>query len=577
MSQSKVSDAILPGWLAKLARPTRMLWLGPLLGFALSIPSFFTGYKLDDYLFAQQSLDKTVYHARASWDYFNWASSATEVAQYRERGIIVDWFTPDAFRFRPFRPLASLVHAWQFRHLAHAPWAMHVSLALLYALLILLCAKLLMRFSTSATAVGIGVLLFAIDDSHAFSSGWISAYNTLLCCLFGLFALFMHDRWRRDKSSLGLTFSVASFVLALLSSEGGLALMGYLVAYAIFVESGSWRKKAASMILAVLIAAGYLLFYAMYHFGPRCFVAYVSASDDPWLAVFAVLSNTVLFTVSQVVSLAPLTAALQFSGSGGVIVAAVLFVVLVAVFRRFLASSKTAAFFATGMVLSIVPFTLGFISDRLLLWASFGGAGLLAELLTAASAGAGRLQRVSARTLLVTNTVLSLLLFVPFPFLMFSMEGSSHALAGAIPTQNTVLLNSSNGFTALYAPAIRCYEGGTWPGHFYSLYCGSDTLTVTRTGDRTLTATVPNGWIASDFERSRRPRQLHFTPGQSIDLQLMTATIEKVTCDARPLSVTFAFKEELSAFAWMKWVGKEPEQCGLPAIGGQMRLWAPLF
>jgi len=407
MSQSKVSGAILPGRLAKLARPTRMLWLGPLLGFTLSIPFFFTGYKLDDYLFAQQSLDKTVYHARASWDYFNWASSATEVAQYRERGIIVDWFTPDAFRFRPFRPLASLVHAWQFRHLAHAPWAMHVSLALLYALLILLCAKLLMRFSTSATAVGIGVLLFAIDDSHAFSSGWISAYNTLLCCLFGLFALFMHDRWRRDKSSLGLTFSVASFVLALLSSEGGLALMGYLVAYAIFVESGSWRKKAASMIPAVLIAAGYLLFYAMYHFGPRCFVAYVSASDDPWLAVFAVLSNTVLFTVSQVVSLAP--------------------------------------------------------------------------------------------------------------------------------------------------------------------------LTVTRTGERTLTATVPNGWIASDFERSRRPRQLHFTPGQSIDLQLMTATIEKVTCDARPLSVTFAFKEELSAFAWMKWEGREPEQCGLPAIGGQMRLWAPLF
>ena len=79
----------------------------------------------------------------------------------------------------------------------------HVGLALLYALLIFLCAKLLMRFSVSPVAIGIGILIFAIDDIHAYSSGVIMALNTILCCVFGLYALLMHDKWRRDKSGSG--------------------------------------------------------------------------------------------------------------------------------------------------------------------------------------------------------------------------------------------------------------------------------------------------------------------------------------------------------------------------------------
>lgn len=578
LKQTGKSDfLILPRWLIKLCTPSRMLWLGPLLGVILSVPSIFSGYKLDDHIFRQQAIEKSIYYHRAVWDYFKWVSSDTEAAQYRERGIYVDWYTPDGFRWNFFRPVTSLVHAFEFRFFDNSPWIMHVILVLLYALLIFLCAMLLLRFSSSPVAVGIGILIFAIDDTHTYSSGWIAQYNTMLCCVFGLFAILMHDRWRRTKSIGGLVLSLAAFLLALLSSEGGMACMGYLAAYALFIESGSWRKKAATLIPSALIAAGYLVFYFMNHFGTRCFVAYLNPMDSPWLSAFAILSNTMLFTVSQILSLPPLTAILQFSGYAGVAGALVLFIILVFVFRKFLVSNKIVAFFGTGMVLSIVPFTLGFISDRLLLWAGLGAAGLCGELFTVQSARAGKTQRIFAKTLLFNNTVISIVFFELMLLLHFSFENGAQALEKKVPSQNTVLFNVTSGFSLMYAPPLRYERGGEWPQHFYALYCGADTLTVKRTGERTILATPSRGWLATEYERTRRPRQLYYQQGETIEMQLLTATIEKVTADGRPLSVRFTFKKDLAEFAWMKWTKKEPEICDVPAIGEEMRLKAPLF
>jgi hypothetical protein len=269
---------------------------------------------------------------------------------------------------------------------------------------------------------------------------------------------------------------------------------------------------------------------------------------------------------------------LQITGIQGAVVAFVILAALIFIFRNFLMSNRTAAFFGTGMAISIIPFTLGFISDRLLLWAGLGAAGLLGELFTVQSARSGKPQRISAKTLLVFNTALSLMLFIPTPLLaLFSWEKGAVALEKNVPKENTVFLNLSKGFALLYGPAIRCEKGGEWPAHFYNLYGGMDTVTIKRTGERTILAATTKGWFATQYERSRRPKQLYFEKGDSINLQLMTATIQEVTTDKRPLKVSFTFKKDLSEFVWMQWTKVGPQRCKLPEIGGEMRLFAPLF
>ncbi len=578
LTQSENHDSpILPRWLIKLCEPRRMLWLGPLLGFLLSVPFIFSGYKCDDYIFKQQTNRiSAYYHARPVWDYFNWIASDAETAGFRERGILnTDWFAPDNMRWHFFRPLASLVHAFQFRFFGNSPWIMHFFLALLYSLLIFMCAKLLLRFSSSSIAIGIAILIFAIDDIHSYSSGWISQYNTMLCCVFGIFAFLMHDRWRSRKSAAGLLLFIAGFVLALLSSEGGLALMGYVVAYALFMEPGTKRNKAMSLIPGALIAVGYLVFYFSQHFGTKCNMAYLSPMDNPALSIYTIVTNTLIFSLSQVLSIAPVTAVLQNTGLAGTGAAIVLCIWILYVFRKFFLANKTAAFYCTGMVLSIMPFTLGFISDRLLLWAGLGGAGLIGELLTARSAATGKTQRIFAKTFLFTNTVVSLIFFVPMLFMLWSFANSAMDLEKTVSREDTILLNSSNGFAFMYAPVFRCEKGKEWPEHFYYLYCGADTMLVKRTGERTLQVSIAKGWMADTYSRSRRSKEYYFKQGDTFNLQLMTAVIEQVTPDGRPLRVNFTFNKDPSEFEWLKWNKKEPEECELPAIGEEMWLAAP--
>lgn len=561
---------VSPGWLIRLCRPGRMLWLAPLLGFVLTLPSVLSGYVQDDHVFRQNSLQTTIYPRRAAWDYFHWQASAAEIAQYRERGIQqVTWWTPDTARSRFLRPLSSLLAAFEYSTFGQAPWLMHVDRALLYALIVFLAVKLLTRFSSSAAAGGIACLLFAIDDSHAYSSGWIASGNTLLTALFGLLALLMHDRWRRDHWLPGLALALVGFALSLLSSEGGLALLGYLAAYALFQDTGSWKQRVATLIPAALVAAGYLVVYFTQHLGIKGSFDWLSPTEDLWQTALVVVSGTLTGAVAQLTSIPMLALLLQGAGVWGPIVAALLLAALIVGFRRFLRSSKTVAFFGAGMLLSLMPFSVGMMGDRYLLWASLGGAGLMGELF-AVFVTTSRLQRIAAKTLLVTQVYVSLILFVPTLFWLAAIENNIRKTEALVTSEDTVMLNGS--LIADNAAAGLRYENrGQWPEHFYHLYEGLDAMTVKRTGERTLLVTPDNGFFASSpISRGARPKELVFSQGQEFELQQMTATIEALTPDGRPASVSFAFKQDLSAFAWLEMAMNGPRTFQVPAVGEEV-------
>jgi hypothetical protein len=572
----KNHSLVLPQWLITFSQPSRMLRLAPFLGFLLTAPSFFTGYFADDHFYRQHSIDKTIFNQRPVWDYFNFVSTDAETARFRERGIL-PWWTPDAFRLHFFRPITSVVHAFLFNSFGEAPWILHIGLALLYALLIFLCAKLLTRFSSNPVALGIGTLLFAIDDSHAYSAGWISAYNTMLGCIVGLSAILLYDRWRRIKSALGLALFVLAFFVALLCSEGAMGLMGYVVAYAIFIERGAWYKKLAVLVPGISIAVGYALFYSLRHLGVKASGAFLSPTDDLWGSVLGVLSNTIMLVPSQLLSFPPLAMMLQMAGPKGLVVAGVLLCVIIFIFRHFFFSNRIVAFFGVGMVLSVVPYALGGAQDRYLIWAGLGACGLLGELFALPVATLGTLQRISARILLFSNTVISLVFFIPFLLFYSMFELSAPAFEKNVSTRNTVVLNGPLEVYFMYPPARRCANGDEWPQHFYYLYAGFDTVTIKRTGERALLAEISHGMFAKQGERLSRSKQFPFKQGDSVNLQLMTVVIEKVTPDGRPLKVSFMFKNDLTNFVWLRWTKKGPMKCAAPVMGEELRLFAPLM
>jgi hypothetical protein len=316
--------------------------------------------------------------------------------------------------------------------------------------------------------------------------------------------------------------------------------------------------------------------YSALHLGAKASFGYISPFDDILQTTRIVLSNTILYVLSQILSFPLLSLPLMLSGAIGVIIAGVLLTILILIFREFLASNKRIAFFATGMVLSMVPFSLGMMTgDRLLLWAGLGAAGLLGELSTSQIVTSEKLQRICAKTLLFFNIVVSLLIFIPALLFGLVLENPVKAFEKKISSQNTVTLNGGGTFYTLYASAIRYVNGGEWPKHYYNFYDGADTLVVERVDERTIRATCARGWFGSILEKSTRPKQLYFKQGDTFNLELMTATIEKVTSDQRPLIVKFTLKKDLSEFAWMAWTKSGLGKCELPAIGKEIRLCAP--
>jgi hypothetical protein len=259
----------------------------------------------------------------------------------------------------------------------------------------------------------------------------------------------------------------------------------------------------------------------------------------------------------------------------GAICAAGILAGFVYLFRRFLLSNKIAAFFGCAMILSIVPFTIGLMRDQLLLWAGIGAAGLFGELFTAPAAVTGVLQRLAARTLLFSNIVFPALFFIP----MLSNANSTaesipRLLEKAIPSGNTVFLNTAGPQYFVYAAAIRFENGGEWPRHCYTLYFGDeDSVTLQRTGDRTLRVEAARGWFRGAFMQMMQQRKFPDGEGDVVDLELMKVTIEKVSPDHLPLAVSFTFKKDLSEFSWMKWTGEGPVPCEVPLPGQAVRLF----
>jgi hypothetical protein len=576
-SPLKEKNKVLPFWLINLCRSKKIFWVAPLLGMLLSLPSLFSGYIADDHLMIQNVIDNSPYIKQPVLEYFTLISSDTEAAYYRDKGI-VGWWTPDQFRIKFFRPLACLVHAAYLKFFPNTPALMHLSLIILYGILILITALLLKRFSSSALVTGSGLLLFAVNDTHAYTAGWISGHNTLLSCIFGYAAILFFDKWYRNKWKAGYVYTILLFILSLISSEGGLALTGYLFSYTIFLFTGKIGSRIKTLTPFILISAAYLLFYSIHHYGVIGSDIYIEASAFPIFTLYTIINNTIVLTVSQLLSFPPLGLVLG-SSIWGEIAALIILVSLGFVFRKFFFRNRKALFFGVGMTLSIIPFTLSGTQDRVLLWAGFGAAGLLAEFCAYQldTISKNKFQSITGKIVLFNNVFLSLLFYIPILFFFLIIENSAGTIEKTVKNQNTIVFNSPMDIFFMYPAALRTEKREKWPEHVHCLYNGADTLIITRTGEKTLQARVPDGWFLTAMERFSRADRFKFRQDDTINLSLMDIAIVKVTPDGRPETVDFTVKAELNEIAWMKWEGNGPVPCTIPELGQEMRILSRMF
>jgi hypothetical protein len=505
-----------------------------------------------------------------------------------DEGVLLPWWSEPRHLNAFFRPLSALTHDLDFALWPHHAVWMHLHSLLWYAALLLVLAHVYRTVDGTVAAVScLALLLFAIDDAHGATVGWIANRNALVSATLALPALSAHHRWVAHGFRPGAWLAPLCIALGLCGGEAALCIVGYLAAYALCLDSRSLFTRVLSLApyLGLMVAHR-----ALYHaFGLGSFGS--SAYHDPLREPLA-FAQMLAFNLPLLLSAELLVPVADFAFWGNVTARGWLWLWSVITLGWLfwltwpvLRSDRQARFWAVGMLLAAVPLSASLPGDRLLLALGFGGAPLLARLFAAAWQAGAALP--AERRLGVGGLIVAHLLVAPLglPVRACALEPLAHAtdrLDASLPStpdvrdKTVIVLAAPVDIMLSYIQAARAARHTPRPAHLYWLSSASSQTTVTRMDAHTLRVEQAEGFLQRPEETHYRGDLRGLGPGAVVNLSAMQVRIVDTTSEPnpRPKRVDFRFSEPLESARYLFRMYERGNLVPwrLPAAGGGIRL-----
>ena len=496
---------------------------------------------------------------------------------------LTPWWTYLELKAAFCRPLAGLTHHLDYWLWPNLPSLMHVQSVLWYAALVAAVAVLYRNILGVTVAAGLAAVLFAVDDAHGMPAGWLANRNAVIAALLGVLCLVAHDRWRRAGWKPGAAVAPLALLLSLFSCEAGAAVMFYLLAHAVFIDSGKLRGRLASLLPAAGVVVLWRVAYVALGYGVGGTGLYIDPVLEP-MRFAAAIADRGLFLL-QLQWAIPSSRVHVY----GVVFFAVLILLLIPVLRR----SRSARFWATGMLLSVIPICGTYPDPRLLIFVGLGAFGLMAELMTMAlSTEAKRpttpLWRWPAVGLSVFFVAIHLVLapvglagraarpFGPKGLMEDVIRGIP--LGDAVEQRDVIFVNAPIAYGG-HLPILRAMEGRPVPRHTRVLGPSGAGVRLSRPDAHTLVMQPRGGYLSQIPDRIVRSRTRPMSLGQTIELTGLTIRVARLTADGRPAEVAFRFDVPLEdpSLLWLHWVDGRFEPFTPPEVGQTAELAAPKF
>jgi hypothetical protein len=521
---------------------------------------------LDDFVLAliARSDGAALGLTRGSLDLFTFTTGDPQSnRRLMDSGLMLPWWTDPELHIAFFRPLSSLTHYLDETLWPATPALMHLQSLLWFTVMLATVALVYARLEVAALA-GLSFLLYAVDDANGPPLAWLANRNALISTAFGCLALALHDVWRRRARPLVGAAAVAAFVLGLLASEYAIGVGAYLLAYAVCLDQGSARSRLLSLLPYGGVVFVWRLLWTTAGFGTHGSGVYIDPIRDPG-GFLSVAPSRVLLLLQAEFSGPP--ADLAFLGSPATVpllvgLAAVTLGGVAWLVVPILRRDARARFWALGMVLAVLPLSSTFPSDRLLLFASLGGAALVARVLDTQLRAWLVTRRASARG--VAAALLGFLHLVVAPVLLVGRSAQMEHFAVAerraarsLPTgpsirgKAIVIVAAPSLLFSMYIPAERRVAGEAHARYQYVLASASSPIHVERTGDRQITLRPEQGFLYAPLERHYRGGS-PFRLGQEVRLSAMTARIRAMQ-SGRPSAVSFDFPAPSRSYVFVTW------------------------
>jgi hypothetical protein len=235
--------------------------------------------------------------------------------------------------------------------------------------------------------------------------------------------------------------------------------------------------------------------------------------------------------------------------------------------------TRENAFFSLGALCCLPPLFTTHPQERLLLTASFGAFGLLANFIDVAASHPRRLVRGTRKVLIGLHVVLAPLTFFVTLNQTLPLEHGVQAFAAAVPARapkQVILVNSLLDIMGVHASAVLGEDPARQrPKSLHQLYAGASRLVARRIDACTLELIADDGWGHVAMERTFSTAATMPRAGSELALESMQVLVRESTPDGRPKRVQFRFPTPLEApdRLWLAWQGYKPVPWNPPAIG----------
>ena len=530
----------------------------------LCSPALLVGIHSDDYwhyAFINDAIPIKATNDISLFGLFSFVNADPErLVQLVDLGFL-PWWTYEGYKIMFWRPLSEVTHWLDYTLWPSYSTIMHLQSIAWYLALLCMLYRLYGRVQTGKIAIGMALLLYAIDASHAVSITWLAGRNALLATFFGASVLYFHIRARQDDWPIGYTLALMSLILGLLSAEYHVAVGAYLFAYAVTLDKKGAVKGFISLLPYLCVVAIWWALYKASGFGAGgTNEFYIDPAEEPKKFLTAMSHRIVALLGSQwgIIPADLYRGGIRpyVFGIGIAVISSAIYLIA-PIFKH----NKSARFWAVGMLISALPVCAPAPTDRLLMFIGIGACGLFGSFIqywieqnkNMTPIGKGR--SIVAGIMITFHIMLSGVLF---PVAIYSAEisgDSIRASAASIPQnfdikdKKLVLFNSPAWLTS-YLYSIWYHGNEPLPNKLWGLttqntLSGGNKGTLTPINNHEVEVTLDNGFMTF-FDKIFRDHDIHpLNPGDIVSFGGLTTRIVELTDDNRPKTVIFSFEETL--------------------------------
>lgn len=562
----------------------------------LAVPMFYAPFFTDDFFhLLMLSHTPPIPHPDdgSLWGLFSFIDNSPDARHYLMQQGVLPWWVGEDFYFKFWRPLAEITHRVDYTLAQGSAAFAHIHSVLWFIALCLVVYKIYGRLLKNSHIAFLALVIFMLDGNHAPTIEWVANRNALISACFAALSFYCHILYRERQAPGFYLFAVLWLVFALLSGESAIAIGGFLLAYAIFIDNKGFVKGFVALLpYAIVVVIWYVEYKSLGYGANGSAIHYVDAASMPAEFLQVVLQRVPVYIFSAFGILPAETyPALELILSQQYqlliwffMVAAI--VLLALLLQPLIKKEPIMRFALSAAIIATIPFCSIINQDRLTLIPSIGFDLVIAFIIYQLVIKqkvlwqhiyANKLVVVTGVMLCVLHLIISpLLLFVSSSYINLQAKKTQSIILQlddqAIENKDVIILKGAITQAALLKP-VRLLNQHSVPQSVRLLSNINGDLRITRISDNGLSISRDIGFVEGFEESFRDLSTQPFHVGDSVSLSDMKIIIQQVNANGQPLRIDCYFDESLhlERYTFFTTVKKQGlQQVLMPAIGETM-------